>query len=116
MKFVNRCVVSLKPKQPFVDWATGLGTELPEDWSLEGGAYFLDEQETEEAIYKELNQHSVAIFENELSAWEEDRSRWPEQRDVETLKNWFDLHISVAGFDLGSESLMRADIADLEII
>ncbi|MRI31389.1 hypothetical protein EOPP23_00100 [Endozoicomonas sp. OPT23] len=116
MKFVNRCVVSLKPKQPFIDWATGLGTELPEDWSLEGGAYFLDEQETEEGIHQIVAHHAVDMFENELSAWEEDHGRWPEKRDIDALKEWFDLHISVAGFDIGEESLMTADLADLEVM
>ena len=75
MKFINRCVVSLKPRQPFIDWATRLGVDLPEDWSLEGGAYLLDEQETEEDLLRVLEQSARDMMENELSAWEEDRSR-----------------------------------------
>ena len=116
MKFINRCVVTLKPKAPFVDWATSLGAELPDDWSFEGGAYLLDEQESEEGLQSVIAQHAQAILENELSAWEEDPARWPENRDVELLKAWFHLHCSVAGFDLGAESLMRADLSDLEIM
>ncbi len=116
MKFVNRCVVTLKPKKPFIEWATGLGTDLPEDWSLEGGSYLLDEQETEEGLRQVLKAYASEIFENELSAWEEDRSKWPETRDMDTLKEWFDLHVSVAGFDLGQESLMRADLSDLDVM
>lgn len=116
MKFVNRCVVSLKPKQPFMDWAVSIETEIPEDWTLEGGAYLLDEQETEEGLRQVLKAHASEIFENELSAWEEDRSKWPETRNMDTLKEWFDLHVSVAGFDLGQESLMVADLDDMDVM
>ncbi|WP_257254453.1 MULTISPECIES: hypothetical protein [unclassified Endozoicomonas] len=116
MKFINRCVVTLKPRQPFIDWAKGLGTELPQDWSLEGGSYLLDEQETEEGLEASLANHARDMMENELSAWEEDRGRWPELRDLRALKSLFDVHVSVAGFDLGTDSLMRADLSDLEVI
>ncbi|WP_252177864.1 hypothetical protein [Endozoicomonas sp. 4G] len=116
MKFINRCVVTLKPGQPFIDWAKGLGTDLPEDWSLEGGSYLLDEQETEEGLKAVLTNNARAMMENELSAWEEDPGRWPEQRDIEALNRWFDVYVSVAGFDLGRESLMRADLSDLEVM
>lgn len=116
MKFINRCVVSLKPRQPFIDWASSLGTDLPEDWTLEGGAYLLDEQETEEGLANVVALHAREMMENELSAWEEDPGRWPAERGIEQLKEWFDVHVSVAGFDLGTESLMRADLADLEVM
>lgn len=113
MKFINRCVVTLKPRQPFIEWAKGLGTELPEEWSLEGGSYLLDEQETEEGLEAAVTNYARDMMENELSAWEEDPGRWPVQRDVSALKSWFDVHVSVAGFDLGTEGLMRADLSDL---
>lgn len=116
MKFVNRCVVNLKPAQPFIDWVNTLGTDLPEDWSLEGGAYLLDEQDTEEELSIVIDQNAKAMMENELSAWEEDQTRWPLERNAEQLKKWFQVHVAVAGFDLSNDDLMRADLADLEVM
>ncbi|MGI9273432.1 MAG: hypothetical protein ACR2PT_01055 [Endozoicomonas sp.] len=116
MKFINRCVVNLKPRQPFIDWASSLGADLPDDWRLEGGAYLLDEQETEEDLQRALEQSARDMMENELSAWEENKSRWPVDRNLQTLSEWFDVHVAVAGFDLGREALMRADLADLEVM
>ncbi|WP_263081467.1 hypothetical protein [Endozoicomonas sp. Mp262] len=115
MKFVNRCVVTLKPRKAFIDWATGLGAELPEDWSFEGGAYLLNEQETEEALLADISQQSRKILENELSVWTEDRSQWPEPLDHRQLQSFFELYIAVAAFDLGNESLLRADISDIQV-
>ncbi|UYM18213.1 hypothetical protein [Endozoicomonas euniceicola] len=116
MKFINRCVVSLKPAQPFIDWVKSLGADLPEDWSLEGGAYLLDEQDTEEALNIIIDQNACDMMENELSAWEEDPARWPRERNATQLRSWFQLHVAVAGFDLGKDDLMRADLADLEVM
>ena len=40
MKFINRCVVTLKPKNTLMDWVKGLeDAEVPEVWDFEGGAY-----------------------------------------------------------------------------
>lgn len=113
MKFINRCVVTLKPKTELVKWVKGLGVERPEVWDFEGGAYLLDEHESEESLMQAISDQARAMLENELSIWTEDESRWPKQRDYNALKQWFDLHIAVAGFDLGKEALLRADVADL---
>ena len=116
MKFVNRCVVNLNPAQPFIDWVATLGADLPEDWSLEGGAYLLDEQDTEEDLKLVIDQNARDIMENELSAWEEDQTRWPKERNAALLREWFHVHVAVAGFDLSKDDLMRADLADLEVM
>ena len=116
MKYVNRCVVNLKPAEPFKTWVETLGAELPEDWALEGGAYLLDEQETEDDLNRVIDQHAREMMENELAAWEEDTARWPEERGVNQLREWFYVQIAVAAFDLGKEGLMRADLSELDVM
>ncbi|MFK0570861.1 hypothetical protein [Endozoicomonas sp.] len=113
MKFINRCVITLKPKPEFIEWVKSLGVELPETWDFEGGAYLFDEHESEESLVEGLSEEARAILENEFSVWTEDEDRWPETRDFAILKQLFTLHIAVAGFDLGKEALLRADVADL---
>ena len=116
MKFINRCVVMLKPRHGFIDWVTGLAGELPEDWSFEGGSYFLDEQETEEALLADLKSKAHVIVENECSAWTDDENLWPEERGFGLLSEWFELHVAVAAFDLGKKPLIRVDLADVSFV
>lgn len=113
MKFINRCVITLKPKPDFIDWVKGLDVELPDTWDFEGGAYLFDEHESEESLVEGVSEEARTILENEFSVWTEDESAWPESRSFATLKQFFTLHISVAGFDIGKEPLLRADVSEL---
>lgn len=116
MKFINRCVITLKPKPEFIDWIKSLDVELPDTWDFEGGAYLFDDHESEQSLVDDVSQEARAMLENEFSAWTEDDDKWPHSDasgDFATLQRLFTLHIAVAGFDLGKEPLLRADIADL---
>ena len=114
MKFINRCVITLKPKQALMDWVKTLEeAEIPEVWDFEGGAYLLDEHEDEDTLLADIRRKAEAMLENELSVWTEEENLWPTKRDFELLEHWFDIHIAVAGFDMGKEDLLRADVADL---
>lgn len=114
MKFINRCVVTLKPKQALVDWVNSLEeVEVPEVWDFEGGAYLLDEHETEEALLADIQSKAPLMMENEFSVWTEEEGLWPDQRDFAFMQQWFHIHIAVAAFDMGKEHLLRADVADL---
>ena len=114
MKFINRCVITLKPKAPLIDWVKNLeGAEVPEVWDFEGGAYLFDEHETEESLLADIEKKSTAMIENELATWTEDEQLWPAGRNYQALQQMFEIHIAVAAFDLGRETLLRADIADI---
>ncbi len=114
MKFINRCVVTLKPKKPLIEWVNTLEeVEKPDVWDFEGGTYLLDEQETEESLLAEIGKRAVVMLENELSVWTEDENLWPENRNHELLEQMFELHIAIAAFDLGQDDLLRADVSDL---
>ncbi|WP_299734944.1 hypothetical protein [uncultured Endozoicomonas sp.] len=113
MKFINRCVVTLRPKPAFIEWIKSIDVEIPEIWDFEGGAYLFDEQETDESLLAELEKKAEEILENEFSVWTEDSSQWPVSRDFAYLKQHFTFHIAIAAFDLGREQLLRADVAGL---
>ncbi len=114
MKFINRCVITLKPKQALIDWVKSLDdVEIPEVWDFEGGAYLLDEHEDEDTLLADIRSKAEAMLENELSVWTEEENLWPAKRDSVLLEQWFDIHIAVAGFDMGKDDLLRADVADL---
>lgn len=127
MKLLNRCAVTVRPRQAFIDWAGRLEAEAPEDWHFEGGTYLLDEQDSEEVLLTEIHRMARQIMENELSAWTEDQDMWPssffiqqnEPQDAcffqDVFSMFFQLHISVAAFDLGRAELLRAELADIEL-
>lgn len=114
MKFINRCVITLKPKVTLVDWVKSLEhADIPDVWDFEGGAYLLDDHETEDALLKDIEQKATAMLENELATWTEDENLWPEKRDYQSLQELFEIHIAVAAFDTSKENLLRADVADI---
>ena len=120
MKFINRCVVTLEPRTSFIDWVSGLGLELPDTWEFEGGAYLLDEHESEQSLMDDIHQQAQTILENEFSVWTENQNLWPYQQGgrpeqeaaFNILRQLFTLHIAIAGFDLGTAPLLRADIPE----
>ncbi len=116
MKYVNRCVVTLKPRDAFIQWVKKLDAEQPVDWTFEGGSYLLDEESSEEAIIESINIQAEAILTNELSVWTEDRSLWPKDRGCNQLSCFFEYYISVVGFDLGRASLLRADMTSDDVM
>ena len=114
MKFINRCVVTLKPKADFIAWVNRLGVETPATWEFEGGAYLFDEHESEQSLMDDISQQAQTILENEFAAWTEDQNNWPTSSEsaFATLNQLFTLDIAIASFDLGKTQLLRADIAD----
>ena len=93
MKFINRGVVTLKPKSPFVDWANGTGDgnlvltlgEIAGDST----AYLTPEIEGDKELREFLEQSHLMLFEQELFEWSRDESDWPINRDLDMFLEWF---------------------------
>ncbi|RTK94341.1 MAG: hypothetical protein EKK64_08655 [Neisseriaceae bacterium] len=108
---VERSIVVLKPKQPFLDWinnslATSSETLLdlqsiridcnsyliPEVNEIESGVAFVDD------IYESL-------FQMELASWSEEQELWPQELTLKMFWEWFDVEISPTLIDIsGDES------------
>ena len=116
MKLLNRSAFAVTPKQPFVDWANsleqddeGLNQTLSlEEHQREGTVYLIDEVESDTDFDAALAAHWVAIFENELAAWDEMADAWPEPRSQELFNKWFEVKPQVMALDLASQPLMTA--------
>lgn len=110
---INRAVVVVKPRQPYVDWANSFddGTvkatldSLHEDPTVYLVPPYAMNDEREE-ILKEC--FSI-IFENELEGWVTDEDLWPQNRDLETFKRWFDVEFCSMILDLCEWPLERED-------
>src|SRR5215469_18240881 len=64
---LNRGVVIVRPKQPYLDWAAGLDdSELVPDPNAEQTVYLIPSYSDDEEAWEILERVHPAIFENEL--------------------------------------------------
>jgi len=107
---LNRGVLIVRPKQPYLDWAADLDDSgvLPsvED---EQTAYlnpgFEDDDEAE-AILKKIYEE---IFERELDGWHTDESAWPKNRTFAMFKQWFQIELHSVVEDLCAYEIIDDD-------
>jgi len=108
---INRAALIVRPKQPFLDWAAGLGSalELPELEATQT-VYLIpvcESEEEEEAILEAVH---VEVFERELWGWHADESVWPRARDLDTFKEWFEIELHGVVEDLCEYELVDEDV------
>lgn len=104
---INRAALLVLPAQPYVDWAANLGdSELLPNTEGEGTVYLIPEGDGEEWLEEILEQVFEFIFENELHAWHEDASAWPEPRTLDMFKEWFNYQVHSAIIDLTDGELV----------
>jgi hypothetical protein len=84
---LNRAVLIVRPKQPFLDWAAGLDDSgLVPDAEGEQTVYLVPEFESDEEGLRVLKRVYAEIFERELDGWHTDPSAWPQKRDFKTFQ------------------------------
>ena len=107
MKTINRTVIVVTPKKPYVDWADSFddgGVELDSN-VMHNTAYLIPDEYDEYNYELFLRDNFDYIFEEELNAWMTDPDEWPGNRDFETFTDWFDIHACDMAFDQGKERI-----------
>jgi len=114
MKLLNRAGLSIRPRQPFVDWVQSFTQSVPSlaELSLEAMLYLIDEVEQESDFDFAIERHWQAIFENELEAWDEFGDHWPKNLTRDQFDNWFSVDRQLMSFDLSQQPLLRAPVRD----
>ncbi len=112
MRLLNRTAITIRPRQPYLDWANSFTDGGP---TLQvarartyGTAFLLPEAEFESEIEAWIEENSTWLFDFQLSAWSEDESRWPADRGAKAFGEWFELEIHDAVVDL-SEAELEAE-------
>ncbi len=110
MDIVNRTVVVLRPKAPYVEWANGFeGPKLPrEEYGKMTSAFLVPELDTDEEAVAYVREHYQTFFEHELEAWMRDEGTWPADRSWGAFQAWFEVEIHGTVVDLGEEPLTVA--------
>lgn len=107
MDVVNRGLLLVVPKQPYLDWANGLEHHGPEFHLEEGmpAAYLIPQFGTLEEVDEFIEAAYESIFVEELAAWTGDRDVWPEPRGLERFYEWFSVEYTDLVADLGAEPI-----------
>lgn len=115
MALVNRCAVTVMPRQPMLEWMHPFSKEeerarLQRDTSI----YLLSSYCDEQQAWQSLQAVSDRIFGFELELWCRDQQQWPQQRDFNVFLHWFAVQFHPLVEDLAAEPLAAQSLdADL---
>ena len=107
---LNRGVLIVRPKQPYLDWAAGLDDSgIVPDVDGEQTVYLVPSFEDDDEAWEIIEQVYVEVFERELYGWHTDESAWPQCRTFQLFLEWFELEFHSVVEDLGDEAFMDDD-------
>jgi len=107
---LNRGVVIVRPKQPYLEWAAGLDdSELVPDPNDEQTVYLIPSYGGDGEAWEILERVHPAIFENELYGWHTDEAAWPQGRNLTMFKAWFEIELHSVVEDLCDYEIVDED-------
>ncbi len=113
---LNRAVLILRYKQPFVDWINAADPKPTHTITLadvnEDSTAYLVEVEDEKEFKAWFKLNGATLFEDELNGWYTDPDLWPQDRSAALFKQWctFELHTLV--YDTGGSPLFDDEAED----
>lgn len=116
MSEINRSLVILKPKQPFLDWARTLDDEdknlTLEQLAEDSTAYLIPELWQDSDQQELLESYYDVLFEEQLAGWWTDEADWPQKRDLKKFLAWFEVEFHSLVFDLCEEPIRVIEYGD----
>ena len=120
MKFdlpmVNRSLIIVRVKQPYVEWANHLSDRIESEKSNpytiqsineEPGTYLIPEIFDPEELEMYLDRTWILLFEKLLSDWTSDQTLWPKKRTFKMFTDWFEIQCSSVVYDLWSKDRLK---------
>jgi hypothetical protein len=109
MRVLNLTAITLVGAQPYIDWTRSRDADFNKG-SLTvartrsyGSAFLLPEFELEEDLLEWVEENFDWLFESQLSAWTEDESAWPSDRNLKTFRAWFRIDIHNVVVDVADD-------------
>jgi hypothetical protein len=116
MSEINRSLIVVKPKQPFLDWIRSVDPDQTldlKDISDDPTAYLIPECGTDEEREQIIDWCADFLFEQELWSWYTDEDLWPVRRDAQTFREWFEVEFHSLVFDVvGDIPLQHVEYGD----
>jgi hypothetical protein len=113
MNLINRGVVVIKPKEPFLDWANrDLALSSPvtmEELRRDCTAILVPDLGSLEAALDYVEPLKPRLFEMELEAWDRDPANWPEERTSDLFDAWFALEVHSMVWDTVDTPIVKEE-------
>jgi hypothetical protein len=106
---LNRCLVIVTAKKPFRGWLLSLPNpcdETIDEINDDPSAYLLPEFDDDEERDRILQEYFPMIFEDQLFAWWIQAEDWPQNRNFQMFKKWFDVEFHSIVEDLVDDALV----------
>ena len=110
MNEVNRSVIIVHAKEPFLQWLNSLpdpGKFTLDEVNQDHTTFLLPEYEDDSEMKILLECYYKFIFEEKLYDWWRDQDAWPQKRNLKIFKEWFDVDFHCMVFDLVEKPLMK---------
>lgn len=113
---LNRTVVVLVPKQPFLDWLNNVDpdeqTLTVEDLREDNEVFLIPQLSDHSDSVEWVEKRWSFLFEHMLMGWVDDETLWPQDRTLELFREWLDIEIHTMAWDLSDEPLYVEDWQD----
>ncbi len=110
---VDRAVLVLKPKAPFLAWARSVDEEATEismeALSLDSTAYLVPDFESDAERAHLIENFFVELFEEQLDSWHADQEKWPVERGLEMFHEWFEPQFHSVVLDVMEARVLHDD-------
>jgi len=112
---INRGVIILMPKQPFLDWIMRVDP-IPSNLTLEeirreqdGFLVSQESIETTEDAQSWVYRRWKIFFDLQLNDWYTEELLWPQKRSLKMFKEWFDIRYHPMLWDMTQEAIQHED-------
>lgn len=110
---LNRAVLIVRYKQPFVDWINTVEPNPQQRLKLadanDNNSAYLIEVEDVEDLPEWLQVNGVALMEAELAGWYSESKVWPKDRSLALFNKWCAVELHTMVFDTGTTPLQDGD-------
>lgn len=106
---INRSLITIELKQPYVDWINSLREEeelkkeifyTVENINDELTSYLIPEILDPQDLEHYLEHAWILLFELQLSGWSLDETLWPKKRTRKMFNEWFEIKCATLVIDL----------------
>lgn len=114
MDVINRAVAVIKPRQPYLDWASSLPGPADDvtldELRTDCTAILIPDFDAPAEAEAFIAAMADDLFEMELDSWDRDPRTWPVNRSYATFREWFDVEIHSIVFDAFGVEITREEI------
>jgi hypothetical protein len=112
MYSIDRQLVILKPKQPFLDWLNNVDKKnlSLEDVRSDCTVFLIPVVDNLDDAEKYVKSIFPDLFDLELSEWNVDEELWPNHRTIELFREWFDIYFHSTVIDTEEKEILKDEL------